>query len=150
MSRSVCPVQRPADHLLPIGTSHAGNMATERFVFDAVAAALMLATALAGAWLPKYLGAGRPHNSGHLPHSHIDPGRSTAFQLGNMLSAGVMLSAGFCHLLVSVGTATVSRSFLAVLADCMLPSASLGSWHFLLLMKNCVLQAPASFRFVFL
>jgi len=61
--------------------------------FDAAAALLMFATALAGAYAPRYL-TQRSGGTG--------VGGSTtslAFHLGNTLSAGVMLSAGFCHLL---------------------------------------------------
>jgi len=61
-----------------------------RFLFDAASAAILLAVALGGAYLPRYL-AIRGRAAGK--------GRSLTFQLGNMLSAGVMLSACFCHLL---------------------------------------------------
>lgn len=64
-----------------------------RFWFDAFSAVLLLATALIGAYLPKYLQA-RSGGGANMSSSH-----SLAFHLGNMLSAGVMLSAGFCHLL---------------------------------------------------
>ncbi|GBF88617.1 zinc transport protein [Raphidocelis subcapitata] len=63
----------------------------ERFTFDLVSAVVLLATALIGAFLPKHLeshGSGQPNSAAAL-----------AFHLGNCLSAGVMLSAGFCHLL---------------------------------------------------
>ncbi|GFR52118.1 hypothetical protein Agub_g14631 [Astrephomene gubernaculifera] len=63
---------------------------SERFWFDAVSAVVLFMTAIGGAWLPKYL-----CNHG----SHVSSAKSLAFHLGNMLSAGVMLSAGFCHLL---------------------------------------------------
>ncbi|KXZ51082.1 hypothetical protein GPECTOR_14g66 [Gonium pectorale] len=62
----------------------------ERFWFDTFSAVLLFFTAIGGAWLPKYLCSHGAHVSGP---------QSLAFHLGNMLSAGVMLSAGFCHLL---------------------------------------------------
>ncbi|PNW82918.1 hypothetical protein CHLRE_06g299600v5 [Chlamydomonas reinhardtii] len=65
----------------------------ERSYFDFFSAILLFVTALGGAWLPKYL----------CSHGASDTLSSSsfglAFHLGNMLSAGVMLSAGFCHLL---------------------------------------------------
>jgi len=61
-----------------------------RFFFDAASAVLLLAVALGGAYLPRFL-ALRGKAGGKE--------RSLVFQLGNMLSAGVMLSACFCHLL---------------------------------------------------
>lgn len=64
---------------------------TKRFLFDAMSALILLFTALLGAWCPKYL----TQRSGH----QVVEGRSLLFSLGNMLSGGVMLSAGFCHLL---------------------------------------------------
>lgn len=48
-------------------------------------------TAAAGAYMPAYLAA-RDRLAG-------GTGRSLTYILGNMLSAGVMVSAGFCHLL---------------------------------------------------
>eukprot|EP00803_Ostreobium_quekettii_P004593 evm.model.scf_922.1 EVM.evm.TU.scf_922.1 scf_922:9446-13010(+) len=57
-----------------------------RFIFDLVSAILLFLIAAGGALLPRTLS--RPGGE-----------RSLTFQLGNMLSAGVMLSAGFCHLL---------------------------------------------------
>lgn len=63
----------------------------ERLVFDLLSALVLLATALIGAFLPKHL-----HGDGLVQPS---PTAALVFHLGNMLSAGVMLSAGFCHLL---------------------------------------------------
>ncbi|KAK9804925.1 hypothetical protein WJX72_012234 [[Myrmecia] bisecta] len=58
--------------------------------FDTLAALTLLATALIGAYAPVWLEArGRK----------LGQGRSLAYVLGNMLSAGVMISAGFVHLL---------------------------------------------------
>ncbi|KAG2495199.1 hypothetical protein HYH03_006805 [Edaphochlamys debaryana] len=62
----------------------------ERFRFDVFSAILLFLVALGGAYLPKYL-------MGH--GAHVETSHSLIFHLGNMLSAGVMLSAGFCHLL---------------------------------------------------
>ncbi|GIL75124.1 hypothetical protein Vretimale_7809 [Volvox reticuliferus] len=62
----------------------------ERFWFDILSAIVLFMTAIGGAWLPKYLCS---HGT------HVSSSKSLAFHLGNMLSAGVMLSAGFCHLL---------------------------------------------------
>ncbi|GLI62140.1 hypothetical protein VaNZ11_004710 [Volvox africanus] len=62
----------------------------ERFWFDILSAIVLFMTAIGGAWLPKYLCS---HGT------HLSSSKSLAFHLGNMLSAGVMLSAGFCHLL---------------------------------------------------
>lgn len=62
---------------------------TKLWVFDLVAALVLSVTALAGAYLPVIL-ARRGRATGE---------RSLSFVLGNMLSAGVMISAGFCHLL---------------------------------------------------
>lgn len=59
------------------------------WVFDLLAALVLSVTALAGAYLPVIL-ARNGRGTGE---------RSLAFVLGNMLSAGVMISAGFCHLL---------------------------------------------------
>lgn len=59
------------------------------WVFDLLAALVLSVTALAGAYLPVIL-ARNGRGTGD---------RSLAFVLGNMLSAGVMISAGFCHLL---------------------------------------------------
>lgn len=61
-----------------------------RFLFDAASALILLAVALGGAYLPRYLA---------IKGRAAGKGRSLTFQLGNMLSAGVMLSACFCHLL---------------------------------------------------
>jgi len=55
------------------------------FIFDICSAVALLIVALVGAYLPLKLYTGG--------------GRSLAFQLGSMFSGGVMLSAGFCHLL---------------------------------------------------
>mmetsp|Transcript_8358 Transcript_8358/g.25051 ORF Transcript_8358/g.25051 Transcript_8358/m.25051 type:complete len:421 (+) Transcript_8358:407-1669(+) len=57
--------------------------------FDILAAVILSATALGGAYLPVVL-ARNGKETGE---------RSLSFVLGNMLSAGVMVSAGFCHLL---------------------------------------------------
>lgn len=66
-------------------------MAMSRLGFDALAAAVLAATALLGACMPALL-ASRDRRAG-------GSGRSLSYVLGNMLSAGVMVSAGFCHLL---------------------------------------------------
>eukprot|EP00210_Caulerpa_lentillifera_P000230 g224.t1 len=55
------------------------------FIFDVVCAVALLLIALTGAFLPRHL--------------HTIGGRSLTFQIGSMFSGGVMLSAGFCHLL---------------------------------------------------
>lgn len=57
----------------------------DMFVFDVCSAVALLVVALVGAYLPMKLYTGG--------------GRSLWFQLGSMFSGGVMLSAGFCHLL---------------------------------------------------
>lgn len=62
-----------------------------RLGFDALAAAVLALTALLGAYMPALL-ASRDRLAG-------GSGRSLPYVLGNMLSAGVMVSAGFCHLL---------------------------------------------------
>lgn len=62
-----------------------------RLAFDALSAVALALTALLGAYAPAYL-ARRDKLAG-------GSGRSLAYVLGNMLSAGVMVSAGFCHLL---------------------------------------------------
>ncbi|KAF6250334.1 hypothetical protein COO60DRAFT_894666 [Scenedesmus sp. NREL 46B-D3] len=62
-----------------------------RLLFDVLSACLLLLTALLGAYLPRYLAARGGQRAG--------TATSLAFHLGNMLSGGVMLSAGFCHLL---------------------------------------------------
>lgn len=65
----------------------------ERGIFDALSALVLLLAALAGAYAPRYLafsGSGAKDGSGT---------NGALFHLGNMLSGGVMLSAGFCHLL---------------------------------------------------
>ncbi|KAF5840703.1 hypothetical protein DUNSADRAFT_15798, partial [Dunaliella salina] len=67
-----------------------------RFWFDAFSAVLLLVVAVLGAWLPRYL-AQRGTNS-PLPGYNSNTS-SKLYHLGNCLSGGVMLSAGFCHLL---------------------------------------------------
>lgn len=62
-----------------------------RLAFDALAALALAFTAVLGAYTPAYL-ARRDRLAG-------GSGRSLVYVLGNMLSAGVMVSAGFCHLL---------------------------------------------------
>ncbi|KAK2077085.1 hypothetical protein QBZ16_004719 [Prototheca wickerhamii] len=62
-----------------------------RLGFNALAAVTLGATALLGAYLPVLLSSRDKLQGGS--------GRSVAYILGNMLSAGVMVSAGFCHLL---------------------------------------------------
>ncbi|KAL4431365.1 hypothetical protein ABPG75_006621 [Micractinium tetrahymenae] len=62
-----------------------------RLAFDALSAVALALTALLGAYAPAYL-AKRDKLAG-------GSGRSLTYVLGNMLSAGVMVSAGFCHLL---------------------------------------------------
>ncbi|KAL4422184.1 hypothetical protein ABPG77_006425 [Micractinium sp. CCAP 211/92] len=62
-----------------------------RLAFDALSALALAVTALLGAYAPAYL-AKRDKLAG-------GSGRSLTYVLGNMLSAGVMVSAGFCHLL---------------------------------------------------
>lgn len=90
-----------------------------RFLFDIVSAAILGVTALAGACAPLYLagyklvfGSGDTidGDSKGAVLSYNDSGggggggshhqkRSLAFVVGNMFSAGVMVSAGLCHLL---------------------------------------------------
>lgn len=66
-------------------------METDRFLMDFGSAAALFITAMIGCWMPWILTQkGRAQGTGE---------RSLTFQLGNMLSGGVMLSAGFCHLL---------------------------------------------------
>ncbi|KAK9861110.1 hypothetical protein WJX84_009780, partial [Apatococcus fuscideae] len=60
--------------------------------FDSLAAFVLLATAFIGAYAPVILAKWGTAQGGQ---GH----RSMAYVLGNMLSAGVMLSAGFVHLL---------------------------------------------------
>lgn len=62
-----------------------------RFVFDLLAAITLGVTAAIGAYAPVLL-AKRDRLKG-------GTGRSFTFILGNLFSAGVMVSAGFCHLL---------------------------------------------------
>lgn len=62
-----------------------------RLAFDSLSALALAITALLGAYIPAFL-AKRDRLAG-------GSGRSLAYVLGNMLSAGVMVSAGFCHLL---------------------------------------------------
>ena len=94
-----------------------------RFVFDLVAALVLFLTALAGACAPLYLagynmifgsstganGMGGMGGMGGVneanggangrPALHPQAKRSMAFVVGNLFSAGVMVSAGLCHLL---------------------------------------------------
>ncbi|PRW20415.1 serine threonine phosphatase 2A regulatory subunit B beta-like isoform B [Chlorella sorokiniana] len=63
----------------------------DRLAFDSLSALVLALTALLGAYIPVFLAA-RDRLAG-------GSGRSLAYVLGNMLSAGVMVSAGFCHLL---------------------------------------------------
>uniref|UniRef100_A0A7S3QRR3 ZIP family transporter n=2 Tax=Dunaliella tertiolecta TaxID=3047 RepID=A0A7S3QRR3_DUNTE len=67
-----------------------------RFWFDAFSALLLLAVAVLGAWLPRYLA--QRGTSSPLPGYSTNTS-SKLYHLGNCLSGGVMLSAGFCHLL---------------------------------------------------
>lgn len=62
-----------------------------RFGFDVLAAVTLAITAFLGAIAPLYLVRQDRLKGG--------TGRSKVFVLGNMFSAGVMVSAGFCHLL---------------------------------------------------
>ncbi|KFM26245.1 Zinc transporter ZIP1 [Auxenochlorella protothecoides] len=62
-----------------------------RLEFNALAAFTLAITALIGAYLPVLLSSRDKQRGGS--------GRSLGYVLGNMLSAGVMVSAGFCHLL---------------------------------------------------
>lgn len=63
-----------------------------RLGFDVLAAFILAVTAALGSYLPMYL-VQRDRSSSN------PSGRSLALILGNMFSAGVMVSAGFCHLL---------------------------------------------------
>jgi len=63
-----------------------------RLGFDALAACILAVTAALGAYLPMYFVQQNRASSN-------PSGRSLALILGNMFSAGVMVSAGFCHLL---------------------------------------------------
>ncbi|GAB4816508.1 hypothetical protein N2152v2_003554 [Parachlorella kessleri] len=62
-----------------------------RLLFDTLSALTLAITALLGAYTPVFL-AKQDRNRG-------GSGRSLTFILGNLFSAGVMVSAGFCHLL---------------------------------------------------
>lgn len=62
-----------------------------RFGFDFLAASILALTAILGACTPLYLVRQDKLKGGS--------GRSFTFIIGNMFSAGVMVSAGFCHLL---------------------------------------------------
>ncbi|CAK0783445.1 hypothetical protein CVIRNUC_006644 [Coccomyxa viridis] len=67
-------------------------MALDAILFSTLAAIFLLAIALLGAYMPvllTYFGK----------KSGVKGGRSLTYVLGNMLSAGVMVSAGFVHLL---------------------------------------------------
>lgn len=66
-------------------------MAIARLGFDSLSALVLAATAAIGAYLPVFLAAVHRRRGG--------VGRSLTFVLLNMFSAGVMVSAGFCHLL---------------------------------------------------
>lgn len=69
-----------------------GNPAEEsRFGFDAFAAVILALTATLGAYAPLYLARRDKLGGGD--------GRPLTLVIGNMFSAGVMVSAGFCHLL---------------------------------------------------
>ena len=94
-------------------------MSQQHLVFDALAAAVLAGTALLGACAPLYLvergysstcsGGGDPGGGGGGGGRGEDErmggkggqgrGKSMAFVIGNMFSAGVMVSAGLCHLL---------------------------------------------------
>jgi len=63
-----------------------------RIGFDVLAAFILAVTAALGTYLPMYLVQKNRASSN-------PSGRSLALILGNMFSAGVMVSAGFCHLL---------------------------------------------------
>lgn len=62
-----------------------------RLGFDVLAAVILAVTAAIGAYMPRYL-AQRDRSLG-------GNGRPFTLVVGNMFSAGVMVSAGFCHLL---------------------------------------------------
>ncbi|GMH40530.1 hypothetical protein BSKO_08434 [Bryopsis sp. KO-2023] len=64
----------------------------ERFLVDAISAIALFLVAVGGIYLPRLLVKKQGGNAKGGTFGII-------FQLGNMLSAGVMLSAGFCHLL---------------------------------------------------
>eukprot|EP00887_Chlorella_sp_A99_P008196 scaffold12.g8196.t1 len=66
-------------------------MGLSRLAFDSLSALVLGLTALLGAYTPVFLSA-RDRRAG-------GSGRSLTFVLLNMFSAGVMVSAGFCHLL---------------------------------------------------
>jgi len=77
-----------------------------RFVFDLVAAFILFLTALAGACAPLYLagynmifGSSAEGDRLSAYHGGQSSKRSMAFVVGNLFSAGVMVSAGLCHLL---------------------------------------------------
>lgn len=67
-------------------------MAERRFLVDAISAIALFLVAVGGAYLPRLL---VKKQGGNVKGGTF----GLMFQLGNMLSAGVMLSAGFCHLL---------------------------------------------------
>ncbi len=77
-----------------------------RFIFDLVAALILFMTALAGACAPLYLAGYNmifrspgADAASQRPAFHAHAKRSLAFVVGNLFSAGVMVSAGLCHLL---------------------------------------------------
>ncbi len=104
----------------------------ERLAFDIFSAILLLAVAVLGSWLPLHLskrdaaasgGKGGGHQS-----SSGNTGSKVAYHLGNCLSAGVMLSAGYCHLLADalhnlsfVGRFPMVRPLLLLLLPSLLP-----------------------------
>ena len=65
-----------------------------RFLFDALSALLLFLVAALGAWLPRRLAQANTNGP-----NNRDSTSSKLYHLGNCLSGGVMLSAGFCHLL---------------------------------------------------
>eukprot|EP00201_Polytomella_parva_P015717 CAMPEP_0175060590 /NCGR_PEP_ID=MMETSP0052_2-20121109/13103_1 /TAXON_ID=51329 ORGANISM="Polytomella parva, Strain SAG 63-3" /NCGR_SAMPLE_ID=MMETSP0052_2 /ASSEMBLY_ACC=CAM_ASM_000194 /LENGTH=163 /DNA_ID=CAMNT_0016326329 /DNA_START=14 /DNA_END=501 /DNA_ORIENTATION=+ len=67
-------------------------MTSETFWFDIFSAFVLFATALFGAYLPRYFVTRRGN-------AELRARMSRYFHVGNCLSAGVMLSAAFCHLL---------------------------------------------------
>lgn len=67
------------------------NAQESRFGFDAFAAFVLALTATIGAYAPLYLARRDKIGGGD--------GRPVTLIIGNMFSAGVMVSAGFCHLL---------------------------------------------------
>lgn len=92
---------------LGLGQATEPRQDANRFIFDLGAALVLFLTALAGACAPLYLAGynmifrspGGADVASQRPAFHAQSKRSVAFVIGNLFSAGVMVSAGLCHLL---------------------------------------------------